>query len=64
MKNKEDVLKCIDKMIKLNKDKFANEVWISGDIFKHLNIKEYKNYKLYTSKLLPKNYMIIGRMYC
>jgi len=58
-----DVLILLDKMIALNKNQFDDEIWISTDIYKHLTIKEYKGYKLYTSVLMPNEYMIIGKMY-
>jgi hypothetical protein len=59
----EDLFKCIDKMIALNKCKEFNELWVSKDIQKSLsNLKEYKGYKIYSSFIMPNDYMVIGKM--
>ena len=61
MNNKEKVLKTLDDMIsKLPKDrsKFV-EIWMSNDLITHLDVKEYRGFKLYSNKMLPEDYAII-----
>ena len=58
-----DIFNFINEMISLNKDKENNEIWVSSDIKVKLNgLKEYKGYKIYSSLLMPNDYMVIGKM--
>ena len=58
-----DIFKNIDKMISLNNCILNNELWVSSDIkIKLGRLKEYKGYKIYSSVLMPSNYMVIGKM--
>ena len=61
--NKEEILNVMSNMIKLNNNVVNDEIWISTDLFTELDITEYKGYKLYTSVLMPDDYMIIGKMF-
>ena len=58
-----EILSIIDEMIILNNNKDNDELWVSPDILINLSISEYKGYKIYTSELMPEDYMIIGKMY-
>ena len=59
-----DIFKSINEMISLNKDKENNEIWVSSDIKVKLNgLKQYKEYKIHSSILMPNDYMIIGKLY-
>ena len=33
------------------------EFWVASNIYKELNLKEYKGYKIYTSKWMVKDHM-------
>ena len=60
----DDLFKSIDKMILLNNNKDNNELWVSSDVLIALdNLKQYKGYEIYSSVLMPKDYMVIGNMY-
>jgi hypothetical protein len=61
--NKEKVLTIMNDLIKLNNNVEKDEIWMSLDLFAELDIEEYKGYKLYTTVLLPNDYMIIGKMF-
>jgi hypothetical protein len=59
---KQKAIDLIDKMIEevpksLNDLK---EIWVSGDIYRALRLTEYKEYKIKTSLLMPKEYAVIG----
>jgi len=61
--NQEEILSKVDEMILLNKNKENDELWVSPDIFINLNISEYRGYKIYTSHIMPEDYMVIGKSY-
>ena len=60
--NQEEILAEVDEMILLNKNKENDELWVSPNIFINLSISEYRGYKIYTSKLMPEDYMVIGKL--
>jgi transcriptional antiterminator len=48
---KQKAIDIIDKMIsQVPAELKSSEIWVSNDIYDVLNIKEYKGYKIYTSK--------------
>lgn len=57
------MIEVLNRMIELNNNKERNEIWLSNDIYKLLNLTEYKGYKIYTSILMKNNTGIIGKMY-
>ena len=59
-----DIFKSIDEMIAINICDLNDEIWVSSDIKDKIgDLKEYKGYKIYSSVLMPNDYMIIGKMY-
>ena len=59
-----DIFKSIDEMIAINICDLNDEIWVSSDIKDKIgDLKEYKGYKIYSSVLMPNDYMIISKMF-
>jgi len=39
------------------------EIWVDICLYSRLEIKEYKGLKIYTSGLIPKGAIVIGKLY-
>ena len=63
--DKQEAINILDEMIeaipKDNKD--ITEFWCSTEIYSALDIKEYKQFKIYTSNLIPLDTIYGGKMY-
>lgn len=60
----EEIEKLFDETYKAIGGNIYNlEIWCSVDIYNSLKEKEYKGLKIHTNKLMPNNYILIGKLY-
>ena len=57
------IFEFMHKMLIQNEAPHANEFWVSKDIYSQLNTDHYLHYKIYTSELIPKDTMYLGKMF-
>lgn len=59
----EEIIKVYEYALSINKDLKDQEIWCSKEIYDTIEEKEYKGLPIYTSQLMPKDYICIGQLY-
>lgn len=60
----EEIEKAYNLAVKSNELQINNlEIWVDTEIYTYIEIKEYKGLKIYTSGLIPKGMVVIGKLF-